>query len=163
MMDDRDKAPPQLAAGLCPGASVRVSPYGRAPGGADVGRIISSVRIESLADPAQSLRCDAMVDTGATYMTLPMAWRERLGDLNELEVVALRTATQEAVAATVCGPVRIQIEGFRTIYNEVCFVEMEPDGGSYTPLIGYIPLEQSGAAVDMLGHRLIHVRYMDLR
>ena len=31
------------------------------------------------------------------------------------------------------------------------------------PLIGYIPLEQAQAAVDMLGHRLIKVSHVDLK
>ena len=129
----------------------------------DLVRIISSVKIENLADPAKSLRCDALVDTGTSYMILPSAWRDRLGDLDEIETLELQTATQETAKGSICGPVRIQIEGFRPIYNEVCFVDMKPDEGVYEPLIGYIVLEQSQAAVDMLGHRLIHVKRMDLK
>ncbi len=34
---------------------------------------------------------------------------------------------------------------------------------TYEPLIGYIVLEQSRAAVDMIGHRLLHVKKMDLK
>ena len=128
-----------------------------------MGRIISSVKIENLTDPAKSLRCDALVDTGASYMILPTAWRNRLGDLEEIETLELQTATQQTAKGSICGPVRIQIEGFRPIYNEVCFVDMTPDEGAYEPLIGYIVLEQSQAAVDMLGHRLIHVKRMDLK
>ena len=63
----------------------------------------------------------------------------------------------------VCGPVRIQIEGFPPIFGEVLFVEMHPVDGIYEPLIGYIVLEQSQAGVDMLGHRLIPVKHMDLK
>jgi hypothetical protein len=41
---------------------------------------------------------------------------------------------------------------------------MIPDeGGEYEPLVGYIALEQAGAAVDMLGHRLVHVKRVDLK
>jgi hypothetical protein len=96
-------------------------------------------------------------------MILPSAWRDRLGDLEEIETLELQTATQETAKGSICGPVRIQIEGFRPIYNEVCFVDMKPDEGTYEPLIGYIVLEQCQAAVDMLGHRLIHVKRMDLK
>jgi hypothetical protein len=63
----------------------------------------------------------------------------------------------------VCGSIRIQIEGFRPIFNEVAFVEMKPADGEYEPLIGHIILEQSQAAVDMLGHRLVSIKYMDLK
>ena len=61
------------------------------------------------------------------------------------------------------GPVKIQIEGFPPIFGEVMFVDMAPEEGIYEPLLGYIILEQSQAAVDMLGHRLIHVKRMDLK
>jgi hypothetical protein len=80
-----------------------------------------------------------------------------------LERAQLETATQESVEGAICGPVRIQIEGFRPIFSEVVFIPMQPVDGDYEPLIGYIPLEQSSIAVDMLGHRLVHVKRMDLK
>jgi len=132
------------------------------PGGISVGRIIASVSIANVAEPSASLRCDALVDTGAAYMTLPMAWRERLGPLEEIDL-QLETATQELVEGLVCGPVRIQVEGFRALFNEVLFVEMKPEDGVYEPLLGYLVLEQAQAAVDMLGHRLVHVKRADLK
>ena len=128
-----------------------------------MGRIIASVTIANLGDPAAHLRCDAMVDTGASHMVLPTAWRDRLGDLEQVATVALETATQDTVQGTICGPVRIEIEGFRPIFNEVLFLDMTPANGEYEPLIGYVILEQSQAAVDMLGHRLIPVGRMDLK
>jgi predicted aspartyl protease len=128
-----------------------------------MGRIAASVKIENPAAPGKSIRCDALVDTGASHMVLPTAWRDRLGDLEEARRVRLETATQTSVEGAACGPVRIQIEGFEPIFSEVVFVEMEPEDGVYEPLIGYIVLEQSQAAVDMLGHRLIHVKRLDLK
>jgi len=128
-----------------------------------MGRIIASVKIENLKNPDAKIRCDALVDTETSYMVLPSAWRDRLGDLEDIATVPLETATQSTVEGTICGPVRIQIEGFRPIYNEVLFLEMEPANGDYEPLIGYVILEQSQAAVDMLGHRLIPVKRMDLK
>jgi predicted aspartyl protease len=128
----------------------------------NMGRIVTSVTIENAADPSKALRCDSLVDTGASLMVLPSAWRDRLGVLKsstEIEVAA----TQETVTAEVCGPVRIQIEGFRSIFNEVAFVEMNPADGEYEPLIGYIVLEQSLAGVDMLGHRLVPIKHLDLK
>ena len=128
-----------------------------------MGRIIASVTIDNFADPSKTLRCDALVDTGATFMVLPMAWRDRLGELESTIEVEMETATQETIQGEVSGPVRIQIEGFRPICSEVSFVEMRPENGDYEPLIGYLVLEQSQAAVDMLGHRLIKVKHMDLK
>ncbi|HEO66033.1 MAG TPA: hypothetical protein ENI73_09210 [Spirochaetes bacterium] len=128
-----------------------------------MGRIITSVKIENLKDPTKSIRCDSLVDTGASYMVLPSAWKGRLGDLELIDKVDLETATQAKIEGEIHGPVRIQIEGFRPIYNEVLFIDMEPEDGIYEPLVGYIILEQSQVAVDLLGHCLIHVKRMDLK
>ena len=127
-----------------------------------MGRIAASITIANLNQAEHTIRCDALVDTGASHLTLPTQWRDRLGDLLELRVVELETATQKTVQGLVCGPVRVQIEGFPPIITEVLFVEMEPEDGQYEPLIGYIVLEQSQAAVDMFGHRLVHVKRLDL-
>lgn len=128
-----------------------------------MGRIVATVRIANLHEGDKKITCDALVDTGASYMVLPSAWRERLGELEEITTVPLETATQATVEGKICGPVRIQIEGFRPIYNEVLFVDMTPEDGEYEPLIGYVILEQSQAAVDVLGRRLVPVKHMDLK
>ena len=96
-------------------------------------------------------------------MILPSAWRDRLGNLEEVRRVRLELATQASAEGIVCGPVRIRIEGFEPVFSEVIFVDMEPENGEFEPLVGYIVLEQSQAAVDMLGHRLIHVKRLDLK
>ncbi|MGH9897534.1 MAG: hypothetical protein ACRD4L_01610 [Pyrinomonadaceae bacterium] len=128
-----------------------------------MGRIVSSVTITNIADSSKSLRCDALVETGASFMVLPNGWKDRLGDLEIIDTISLETATQEIIEGEIRGPVRIQLEGFRPIFNEVLFVEMKPEDGIYEPLIGYIVLEQSQAGVDMLGHRLIPIKHMDLK
>lgn len=68
----------------------------------------------------------------------------------------------ENVAHSGC-PVKIQIEGFKPVFTEVLFVDMHPREGSYEPLLGYIVLGQSQVAVDMLGHRLVQAKRMDLK
>ena len=96
-------------------------------------------------------------------MVLPSKWRERLGKLEEVRELEFETATRDTAKGTVCAPVRLQIEGFPLIVTEVVFVDMTPQNGEYEPRIGYIVLEQSQAAIDMLGHRLIYVKRMDLK
>ena len=125
--------------------------------------IVASVRIGNVKNNSMSVICDALVDTRASHMVLPTTWKERLGPLDSTRTIGLETSTQEIITGQVCGPVRIQIEGFRPIFNEVAFVEMKPADGEYEPLIGYIILEQSQAAVDMLGHRLVPTKHMDLK
>jgi len=140
------------------------NPYiDRLNGSKTMGRIVASVKIDNVADDSKTLRCDALVDTGASFMVLPTAWRERLGKLETTSEVEMETATQQTIKGEVCGPVRIQIEGFRPIYTEVSFVDMQPADGEYEPLIGYLVLEQSQAGVDVLGHRLVHIKHMDLK
>ena len=96
-------------------------------------------------------------------LVLPSAWRDRLGDLPEIRELDLERATEDTVRATVCAPVRLQIDRFPPVVTEIAFVEMTPQDGEYEPLLGYIPLEQSQAAVDMLGHRLVYVKRLDLK
>lgn len=128
-----------------------------------MGRIVSNVRITNLFEQEAVITCDALVDTGAAYMVLPKAWKERIGKINTVRQIDCETATQEIVKDEVCGPVEIIIEGFEPIYSEVLFLNMMPLDGVYGPLIGYIVLEQSQAAVDMLGHKLVHVKKADLK
>ena len=128
-----------------------------------MGRIVATVDIDNISESGRKMKIDALVDTDASYMILPLAWKDRLGPFPSQEAVSLQTATQEIVRGLVCGPARITVEGFRSIYNEVLFLDMEPDNGEYEPLLGYIVLEQCGAAVDMIGHRLLPVKHMDAK
>ena len=128
-----------------------------------MGRIVASISVTNVADPTKSLRCDALVDTGATFLVLPTAWKERLGNPELIEEVTVETATQETVVGELRGPLEVQIEGFRRIHTDALFLEMQPENGTYEPLIGYLVLEHAQAAVDMVGHRLLKVRSADLK
>ncbi len=128
-----------------------------------MGRIVANVKVTNLLEADKVLECDALVDTGSGYLALPKAWQPRLGTLHNIREIECETATQELVKASVCGPVEIRIEGFDPVYGELLFLDMQPSDGLYEPLLGYIPLEQCQAAVDMLGHRLVHVKKADLK
>lgn len=82
----------------------------------EVGRIVTAITIGNATDLSKSLTCEALVDTGASHMVLPSAWKDRLGRFQATDEIEVETATQERVVAEVCGPVRIQIEGFRAIF-----------------------------------------------
>ena len=110
-----------------------------------MGRIVATVNIHNLTSEGKSKKIDVLVDTGASYLTLPLAWKQDFGSFNTEEMVDLQTATQDVVQGLVCGPVQIKVEGFRAVYNEVLFLDMQPNGGEYEPLLGYIVLEQCGA------------------
>ena len=141
-------------------ASVRTF-YPRRP--PNVGKVIVQVAVANLLDPMRKLEFGALVDTGAFGLVLPLAWKDQLGDLPEVEMVEIETADQRIVVAEVRGPVRIQLEGFRRVTGEAIFVEMAPGEHGYQPLVGYAVLELSGVAVDMVSHRLIARKYYDLK
>jgi len=129
-----------------------------------MGRIVAQVKLTNFSDAAKTLSVSALVDTGAAYITLPSAWRESLGQIEQLAEVEVEMADPSVKKGAVCGPVRAKIGEFRPIMAEVLFLEMQPkEDGEYEPILGYIALEQAGAAVDMLGHRLIHVKRVDLK
>ena len=128
-----------------------------------MGRIIVAASMENGVDSSFRIESDALVDTGAAYLTLPVAWRDRLGPLAHLDTVSVETATQAVVSGDICGPVLLRMGEFRPVITEALFIEMEPAEGRYEPLIGYIPLEQAQAVVDMAGRRLAKFGRVDLK
>lgn len=128
-----------------------------------MGRIVCSVEVENAVEPKRRLEFNALVDTGSAFLTLPNAWREKFGKLEVLREIDLETANQTVVQGEICGPVKIRVEGFKPIFAEVLFIEMQSPDGRYEPLVGYLVLESSQAAVDLVGHRLVPVKYMDLK
>ena len=74
--------------------------------------------VENFSETDSSMKLDALVDTGASSLTLPSGWKSRFGAFASEETVELQTATQEVVQGPICGPVKITIEGFRSIYND---------------------------------------------
>lgn len=129
-----------------------------------MGRIVTQVKLANFADPSKTLSFSALVDTGAAYITLPNSWQGSLGDVEQLAEIEAEMADQSIKKGCVCGPLRARIGEFRPIMAEVLFLDMQPnEDGEYEPLVGYIALEQAGAAVDMLGHRLVHARRVDLK
>lgn len=55
-----------------------------------MGRIVSSVTIANISDESNTIRCDALVDTNASLMMLPGAWKDRLGNLQLVETSNLK-------------------------------------------------------------------------
>lgn len=128
-----------------------------------MGRISVQATIGTRDTDTAAITCEALVDTGAAYLTLPTAWRSRLGELATLDTVDVETANQSTIAGEICGPVLLRFGGFRPLWTEALFIDMEPAHGRYEPLIGYIPLEQAQAVVDLAGHRLAKVDHVDLK
>jgi predicted aspartyl protease len=127
---------------------------------ATMGKVIVTAKVENMSDlyearkgerRAEDVRTlnldDALVDTGATFLSLPRRHIQQLGLALE------RTRTARTIGGTVklgiYSVVRLTIQG-RDISTEVC--EFPDD---CPPLIGQIPLEGLDFVVDPNGQRLI--------
>ncbi|MDI6751839.1 MAG: hypothetical protein QME07_03135 [bacterium] len=126
-----------------------------------MGRIVVRVTVQNALDESKVRIFDALVDTGATLLTLPKAWKQDLGKFLITEKEKVQLADQRMIDVEICGPLTIQLEGFRKISMDVAFVD--PVDGGYEPLIGYMVLEGAGIAVDVIGHRLVAVKHLDLK
>src|SRR5947208_2247855 len=104
----------------------------------NMGRITAQVTIENVADPTKCVRCEATVDTGASHMVLPLAWKDKLGDLQVIGPVDAEVADQSYVRGEICGPVKITVENFRSVFTEVLFLDMQPADEKFDPLLGYL-------------------------
>ena len=121
-----------------------------------MGRIVHQVNIESALQSKEVLELDALVNTGASLLTLPMHYKEYFQSLiyEEAECVT----ASEITTTTIGGPVKITLHGYRSVFGEIAFLK-----GLDEPLIGYSILEIIPVAVDMLGHRLVPVKYLDMK
>lgn len=125
-----------------------------------MGQVLTAAKIENFDDlsdlrrgriPADQVRTievnNALVDTGATGLSMPRALIERLG----LVPVRQRNARISA------GPVVVQVfEAVRlTIKDRVCLTEVAELPDDCPILIGQIPLENLDFVVDPISHQLI--------
>jgi hypothetical protein len=128
-----------------------------------MGRIVSHITITNPVHTECAVSLNGLVDTGASALFLPDSYQPRLGEMEELEPSFCTFADGSRKLTRRYGPVKIQLDGFPTIYNEVMFLPPDAEGKDVEPLIGYIVLEQSRAGVDMVGHRLFKVDSYDLK
>jgi predicted aspartyl protease len=64
-----------------------------------MGRIITRVSIANARNAEFKILCDALVDTGASHMVLPLAWKSKLGDIELIDTTEVELADQTAQAA----------------------------------------------------------------
>lgn len=129
-----------------------------------MGKITVPIRVINAGDKACVLECEATVDTGAAYLILPTAWKDRLGQLDDYFPVGAELADQSTKPSVLGGPVRLEMEGFRPSYSEVMFMDMLPDAnGEYEPLLGHMPLQACLASVDMQHHCLVPVKHVEAK
>ena len=65
-----------------------------------MGRIVVEAMIENGIAATFRIQNEALIDTGAAYLTSPLAWRDRLSALRRLDTVSVETATRPWCEAT---------------------------------------------------------------
>jgi predicted aspartyl protease len=103
--------------------------------------LISDVKVRRLEVP------DARVDTGATYVSMPLRLINQLG-LKRIKTVQAKT-TAGPVSFGIFEPVKLTIQG------RDCEVRVAEVADNCPVLIGYIPLEQLDFVVDTKNQQLI--------
>jgi predicted aspartyl protease len=127
---------------------------------ATMGRVIVEAKIENLFDrdranrgelSADEVRSvivpDALVDTGATRVSLPPSLIERLG-LEKFKTSRVRTANGVREVG-LYGPVWLTVQG------RYCMIDVADLPEDCPVLIGQVPLELMDWVVDPKGQRLI--------
>jgi hypothetical protein len=126
--------------------------------GADVGRVVVPVTVENYDDlllsrrgelPGQQVRritVDALVDSGATYMCLPMGHVQRLG------LAFLRYKDVRSPA----GPLRLGLYGPAHVIAQGrdCITEVMAIADERQALLGQIPLEMMDWWIDLTNQKL---------
>jgi len=112
-----------------------------------MGTFRTEVTISNLRDPSRSVTLPLLVDTGATYATLPGETVEALG-LEPIDTrrVRLGDGREERWAV---GEIRVRVDGRES--PSVCLIG--PRGGP--ALLGAVTLEELALGVDPTGKRLI--------
>jgi predicted aspartyl protease len=127
---------------------------------ATMGKVLVAAKIENLADllkvregtlPPDKVRAvevtDALVDTGATMLSLPRRLIQQLG-LQRHRTRAARTSAG-AISFGIYEPVRL------TIQERDCVIEVAEIPDDCPPLIGQVPLEMLDFVVNPAGQALI--------
>ena len=106
-----------------------------------MGKVVERVKLKSLFDPEKEIEIDAVVDTGATLLMLPMEVVEKLS-LRKIRDVSVRYANNQTQLKAVYGVVTVELKG--RIGN---FDVLAEEQGSQA-LIGQIVLEELDLVVD---------------
>lgn len=125
----------------------------------EMDQIFQKVRVSQYGGGGGSIDFRALIDTGASHLTLPRAWKEKFPGVGTLQTRKVELASGELVEAEICGPLAAEIGDCRPIGTEVMFIDMTPDAnGEYEPLIGYLPLQSIPVVIDLEHDELVEVR-----
>jgi len=100
------------------------------------------------ADKIRSTKVQAIVDTGATILVLPLSVIEQLG-LPVIREARSRFADGRSMMRKIYGPIKLEVQRRVAIVEALCAPEGVP------ALLGQVPLELLDLLVDSKNRRLI--------
>jgi clan AA aspartic protease len=106
-----------------------------------MGKVVETIKITNLLDPAKSVEVEAVIDTGATMLVLPKNVVSQLG-LRKTEEVRVRYADNHVGTKEIYGAVNLELKGRAGIFD----VLAENEGSQ--PLIGQIILERLDLVIE---------------
>ncbi|MEW6203418.1 MAG: aspartyl protease family protein [bacterium] len=106
-----------------------------------MGKVIEKVKLSNIFDGKKSIKVDAVIDTGATLMTLPQNLVYELG-LKKIREATVRYANNKREKKYVYGAIALEIKGRKGIFE----VLAEAEGSQ--PLVGQVVLEALDFIVD---------------
>jgi clan AA aspartic protease len=107
-----------------------------------MGRVVETIKLTNVFDPSRSVEMQALVDTGATMLVVPIDIAEQMG-LQKVRDVEVQYANGEIASKTIFGIVRVDLKG--RFGN---FDVLAESAGSQA-LIGQIVLEELDLVVDL--------------
>ena len=125
-----------------------------------MGSIVSQIRLTNQFGGGEHIEFSALVDTGSTYLVLPMAWKSRLGEIEHIRTGLANLADGRTIETDIWGPLKVEIDNFPATYTEVVFMDMGNKEESYEALLGHLPLQQANLGLDMLNHKLFSLKYI---
>jgi len=106
-----------------------------------MGKVIERIRLTNFMDPTRTVEVEALIDTGASTLALPMGIVQQL-DLRKLREVRVRYANGASESKGIYGVVVVEIKGRAGEFDVIA----ETEGTQ--PLVGQIVLEQLDLVVD---------------
>jgi clan AA aspartic protease len=106
-----------------------------------MGKVIEKIRLTNFLDPTHTAEVEALIDTGASTIALPLDMVLRLG-LKKLREVRVRYANGTSESKGIYGVVAVEIKGRAGEFDVIA----EAEGTQ--PLVGQIVLEQLDLVVD---------------
>ena len=113
-----------------------------------MGRVIEKVKFTNLFDPERSVVVDALVDTGATMISLPQDIVKELG-LRKMREASVRYGDDRREVKPVYGVVTAKIGERSGDFDVVA----EPEGSQ--PVVGQMVLQQLDLLVDASAERVV--------